>query len=200
VRRSSRKDSIIAAAQEVFARKGKDGATIDEIARLAGCSPAAICKHFQNKEQLHTHSLHQYFDETLRIIQDELPFEVSTEQHLQWMVVRLARLYAERGALARSAILHQIMQPEALDQRRRIFECLTQVFAKGIEKGELRDRDPRLYTMALGGMMNAWVQYWDSTEGQVPGTLPIAREELDAEQWSAVVVELFIHGAKANAP
>jgi AcrR family transcriptional regulator len=47
-----RRERLIAAAEEVFARRGYAGATIAEIARAAGVSAANVYLYFENKDAL----------------------------------------------------------------------------------------------------------------------------------------------------
>jgi AcrR family transcriptional regulator len=51
-RRQQTRDVLIAAATEVFARRGFDGASLEEIAETAGFTRGAIYKHFDGKEDL----------------------------------------------------------------------------------------------------------------------------------------------------
>ena len=46
--------AILSAAEEVFLRDGYVGASMDEVARLAGASKQTVYKHFGSKEQLFT--------------------------------------------------------------------------------------------------------------------------------------------------
>ena len=51
-RRQHTRDLLLDAAEEVFAARGFDGASLDEIADSAGYTRGAIYKHFPNKEEL----------------------------------------------------------------------------------------------------------------------------------------------------
>jgi AcrR family transcriptional regulator len=48
-----RRESILAAAQGLFAEVGLHGAPVDDIARAAGISPAILYRHFPSKEALY---------------------------------------------------------------------------------------------------------------------------------------------------
>lgn len=50
---ADRKAAILAAAEHVFARLGRDGATTRDIAKAAGISEALLYKHFPGKEALY---------------------------------------------------------------------------------------------------------------------------------------------------
>ncbi|MGB5395824.1 MAG: TetR/AcrR family transcriptional regulator [Gammaproteobacteria bacterium] len=54
-----RRDSILQAAQALFAEKGFHGVSIDEIARVVNVSPAIIYRHFESKQQLYETILQQ---------------------------------------------------------------------------------------------------------------------------------------------
>jgi AcrR family transcriptional regulator len=59
---------VLAAARDVIARRGLDGASIDEIAERAGFSHGAIYSNFANKEAL----LQAVFEEFMRVRGDEI--------------------------------------------------------------------------------------------------------------------------------
>jgi len=48
-----RRDSILKAAQHLFAEKGYHGVSIDEIARKVDVSPAILYRHFKSKQMLY---------------------------------------------------------------------------------------------------------------------------------------------------
>ncbi len=51
-RRARTREALVDAARAVFARKGFEGASLDEIAETAGYTRGAIYKHFESKEDL----------------------------------------------------------------------------------------------------------------------------------------------------
>ena len=55
-----RKESILSAAQGLFAHKGFHGVSVDEIARSANVSPAIIYRHFDSKQTLYTAVLEKF--------------------------------------------------------------------------------------------------------------------------------------------
>ena len=58
-----RRDAILGAALEVFARRGYNGSSIDEIAQTAGISKALIYEHFPSKRDLHASLLESHVQE-----------------------------------------------------------------------------------------------------------------------------------------
>ncbi len=62
------KDRILHAAEEIFARKGYDGARVDEIAQKAGVNKALIYYYFKSKEEI----LHALIHHTVNDLLAEL--------------------------------------------------------------------------------------------------------------------------------
>ena len=58
-----RRQGLLDAALEVFARRGFNGASIDEIAQAAGVSKALIYEHFPSKRDLHVSLLDRHIQE-----------------------------------------------------------------------------------------------------------------------------------------
>jgi len=58
-----RREAILEAALEVFARRGYNGSSIDEIAQTAGISKALIYEHFPSKRDLHVSLLESHVQE-----------------------------------------------------------------------------------------------------------------------------------------
>jgi AcrR family transcriptional regulator len=61
---AARRQSILAAATELFSKKGTTQATMADIAEAAGISPGAIYRYFPNKDALVRESLHSGAEET----------------------------------------------------------------------------------------------------------------------------------------
>ena len=69
---AERRDVIERAATEVFAERGYQGASIDEIARRSGVSPPVVYDHFSSKLDLHRRLLERTRDELLEMWRSEL--------------------------------------------------------------------------------------------------------------------------------
>ena len=69
---AERREVIVATATEVFAERGYDGASIDEIARRAGVSAPVVYDHFASKQDLYERLLERTRDELLDVWRDHL--------------------------------------------------------------------------------------------------------------------------------
>ena len=63
---AARRGVIEAAATEVFAERGYQAATIDEIARRSGVSAPVVYDHFESKADLHARLLERHLAEMRR--------------------------------------------------------------------------------------------------------------------------------------
>jgi AcrR family transcriptional regulator len=71
-RRALTRAALLEAAREVFARRGFNGASLDEIAETAGFTRGAIYKHFENKEDMLFAVYDQMNEEALERISQHL--------------------------------------------------------------------------------------------------------------------------------
>ena len=67
-----RREVIERAATEVFAERGYQGASIDEIARRSGVSPPIVYDHFESKRDLHKRLLERHFAELRQVWREHL--------------------------------------------------------------------------------------------------------------------------------
>ncbi len=58
---ASRREVIVKAATEVFAERGYQGATVEEIARRSGVTPPVVYDHFDSKQDLYKCLLERHF-------------------------------------------------------------------------------------------------------------------------------------------
>lgn len=61
--RGASRARLLAAAREEFARRGLEGARVDEIARRAGVNKQLVYHHFENKDDLYRHVLESVYAE-----------------------------------------------------------------------------------------------------------------------------------------
>ncbi|MDX6658593.1 MAG: hypothetical protein QOH62_3386 [Solirubrobacteraceae bacterium] len=75
---AARREVIEQAATEVFAERGYQGASIDEIARRSGVSPPVVYDHFASKEELHRRLLERQRDELVAFWAARMPIPEGT--------------------------------------------------------------------------------------------------------------------------
>lgn len=190
----SKRQHILAAAYDVFSRKGYHQATVDEIIALADTGKGTVYNYFTNKEQL-------FF--TL-VRERSQPFETALQQVAEAnrppmekieTAVRLSlKFYSENADLWR-VLMHEIrgfgsegfsnMKIENREKYRegfrRVIGSLEEVLRDGVAKGLLRDIDVTRSAYALFSVMVMMV--YQKFVGD------------DFENTARVITDMFLHGA-----
>jgi len=89
-RRQQTRDVLIAAATEVFARRGFEGAALEEIAETAGFTRGAIYKNFDDKEDLFFAVTDRRNEQVIEAFRTIAPESASPDD---WDIARLAELW-----------------------------------------------------------------------------------------------------------
>ena len=149
-RRQQTRDTLIAAAREVFAERGYEGASLEEIADRAGFTRGAIYKNFAGKEDLFfavTDGLNELVIEAFRAIAPTSPDES------EWDISRLADLWRasvdefdEFFALFKEHELYVLRNPSAreraVEHQRKNQELVTSFIEEVAERADMRLRFP----------------------------------------------------------
>jgi AcrR family transcriptional regulator len=88
-RRQQTRDVLIAAAMEVFARRGYEGASLEEIAETAGFTRGAIYKNFGGKEDLFFAVIDRFNEQVVEAFRAVAPDKAPKE----WDISRLAEMW-----------------------------------------------------------------------------------------------------------
>jgi AcrR family transcriptional regulator len=80
---AQRREVILAAAEDTFARRGYHGASLDDIAHGAGVSKALIYEHFTSKRALHASLLDEHVAEIFRRLEGTAARGATGEQRLR---------------------------------------------------------------------------------------------------------------------
>lgn len=147
-------EKLLDAAQAVFTRDGLQAASMRAIAREAGCDPALIYYHFENKEAIFTAILDRKFPPMVRCFEAIL-LETEgkhTAERLWELMGAVHQFMAQdsgfrslvRGELARGA---EGIQDAIALHIKPVLETMLVVFREGIAKGDIR----RDLMVPLGG-------------------------------------------------
>jgi AcrR family transcriptional regulator len=170
---SARRTEILAAAAEIFARKGYVNATVREIADASGILAGSLYHHFESKEAMVDEILSTFLADLLARYQAVVDRGDDPITTLRGLVdVMFEGLTENRAALtlAHNHVyeLQQIPRFAYINQMGRQVEALwVGVLRAGIETGDLRaDIDPPLVWAFIKGAVWSTVQYlemWGTT-------------------------------------
>jgi len=143
-------EHILAAAERVFAREGLQGGSIRAIAREAGCDPALIYYHFENKEAVFTTMLDRKFPplvQELERLADPSDLRPTAERF--WEALRTIHRHVGQDAGFRATVRGEMARgaegvKDTIALRvRPLFVALSSLFQQGVERGHIRPGFPQ---------------------------------------------------------
>jgi AcrR family transcriptional regulator len=129
-------ERLLEAAEVVLEKRGLDGASVPEIARRAGVSPASIYRRFVDKDGLLREVFERFFEGAIKANAEALQparwKATSLEKSVCSLVAGMVAAYSQRPGLLRAVISYSEQHPDAAF-RRRALELRKRSMA-GIEK------------------------------------------------------------------
>lgn len=181
---------IIEAATTVFAEKGFDGATMDDIADAVGINKATIYLYFENKDALIHAIAAQLFAQELADLQAARDLPGSAIERL---TAYYEALIAEKAEVA--PLLPILYEFYALGLRRadvctvisdfihQLTGQLAAIIQAGIENGEFAPTDARQAARALDALLSGTLLHW-----------VYAPEEVDVDAQLRYGIQLIFRG------
>lgn len=159
-------DTLTDVALRVFAERGYDGASMDDVARAAGITKASIYHHVSGKEALLERGLTRALDALFAILDEPGAGVGVAIDQLHYIVQRVAEttldLLPELSVLFRVRGASKI-QRDALERRRAFDRHVTELIAVAQCEGSVRaDLDARLAARLIFGMSNSVVEWYGS--------------------------------------
>lgn len=164
-RRHERIPAILEAAAKVFARDGLDGAKLDDVAKAAGLSKAAIYLYFENKNALIMALLEAFFAANLTALQ-AMPEGKNTKERLLNWVEQLSTAMAEAAHF--QTIGFEFLALAGRDEKARNMmlefyqhytNCLAQMLiADGVAQDEAESRAAEIIAF-LEGLNLMWLAH-----------------------------------------
>jgi TetR/AcrR family fatty acid metabolism transcriptional regulator len=194
-RTDDKRQRILDAAVQVFARKGFSASRISDVASAAGIADGTVYLYFESKDDI----LIKLFDEVMGVHVDAARQEIARVDD----AAERLRVIADHhlGLLGRNPELAVVFQVE-LRQSTKFMDLFTASWLKeyfdlveaaiesGQKQGTLReDLSRKLATHAFFGALDAIVTSW-----------VLARNAFDLTELAGPVVELFLTGASSRAP
>jgi TetR/AcrR family transcriptional regulator, fatty acid metabolism regulator protein len=190
---ADRRQELLDAAVQVFARKGFRAARVGDIAEQAGVAHGLLYHYFRSKDEV----LETIFRDTWQLLVAETERIEESGAPLPEQLRRFARIYLGSwlatpeliGVLVRE-IARSPQVGETVDEIGGVFRALARMIEVARDRGEVRaDCDSTLAAWAVYGALEEILTGW------VLGQLP--REEEDVERAIATVVAVASAGLAA---
>ncbi len=192
--KKEKRDAILEAAMSVFAEKGFDAATLDEVAEKAEFSKGAIYGYFKNKDDLFLSLIEEGLNDLSEIIKSVVESSLAPIKKIKDLIQRILvyleenkdffRIFApERGGFTEKK--HPEALKRILPKHQKNIEMVTKVMKEGIRTGELKKVDSRVLTFTLFGLIHSCIGRWVMEGGK--GSI-----KRDAK----VITTIFLDGAR----
>jgi AcrR family transcriptional regulator len=158
-----RREALLAAAEEVFARKGYHGAALDDIAQAAGVSKALIYEHFVSKRELHASLVTAHVEEIFRRLEANAENGTTGEERLRGGIDTFLS-FVEEHREAWRALFRDAADPEVGDIMQRVQTQGTAVIAALISADPETPGDHpqaiEMHAALLSGGVQALANWW----------------------------------------
>jgi TetR/AcrR family transcriptional repressor of mexJK operon len=160
-----RRQQILDAAQQIFAQKGFEGASIKDLAKAAKISPGLLYWYFKDKTDLFVSLISERIEEAFGTL---LPESVSFDLPPDEFLPQFGHFYIDLFEPPMNAALFKLMVanaqsfPSAVKQVRsnvigRVLSTLQSYFERQIEAGRMRPCDTEMVTRTFMGSVVAFL-------------------------------------------
>jgi AcrR family transcriptional regulator len=165
-RRQQTREHLLAAAEQVFSERGFHGATLDEVAAVAGFTKGAVYSNFKNKEDLFVALFKANYDREMEALRETLAnSETPPESRLSDFVALIGdqtgQSGGEFGALYQEFWLYAVRNPTAREPLIRLEDENVRAIADiivaerkrlGIEPLDSPERAARIISVLFRGI------------------------------------------------
>lgn len=167
---TTRSAEILREAAKLFAVKGYDGTSVQDIAQAVGISKASLYHFFADKSQIHSTVVVLALSRLVELVKEKLKSCQTASDKIEGFARAHAQYISEQNSLYFAAALgfHELMDPEVKARVQRMRdgyeETLRRIIREGIETGEFRELDVKLAARAIISCMN-WMARWWRADG-----------------------------------
>ena len=166
---TSKRDRILRAAVDVFARNGYFNAKVSEVAKAAGVADGTIYLYFQNKEDLLVSIFREHTRKYLELLREELTAVSGAAQKIRRTIAFHLRMVGGDRALA---VVFQVELRHSLKfmslfshlEVAEYLNFLREIVAEGEASGEFRNLNPQLVAKSVFGILDEMVTSWVLSE------------------------------------
>ncbi|MCX5781904.1 MAG: TetR/AcrR family transcriptional regulator [Elusimicrobia bacterium] len=204
------KEKIVAAAIEIFAEKGKYGATMDEIANKANINKAMLYYFFNTKGNIYNEALsfiltnihkNNFANLKQKLFRTENPIEIIkliVRNHLRALSSNMNFTKILIEAMVHNPLeitkttqniknLNSQTSDEA-DLRKRFLE----LYAKGVSNGKVRDIDPDQLMISIMGMI--LIYFISKPISQLMLNIDVKNEKSFLKKREESIIDLILNG------
>ena len=191
--KAKRKEEILTASMEIFAKYGYHETDVEEIARLAGLGKGTVYRYFKSKEKLFLSTL-EWGLSTLRdqILEAWSKVDNCVDK-VKIALVTYLQFFEKNRDFYRVLVQERIWTEvkscthEWKERHLSHIHHLVKILKEGIEKGNFKKVDPESAAYALLGITNSLLYKWLTAE---------KRYSINKE--ISIIQEIFFYGVLKN--
>ena len=170
-----RKGAILAAAAEIFHRKGFHATSIQDIASEVGMLKGSLYYYISSKDALLLQIITDVHEEAFSYLQDVLDSHGPAIQRIRRFIVSHTEYCASHQTgmgvyLHEYKALHGPARTKVMEMRDRYEVVVKEMIVSGQAEGSIRgDLDPRMAVKSMLGMTN-WLYHWYNPKGPLSPT------------------------------
>lgn len=167
---TTRSAEILREAAKLFAVKGYDGTSVQDIAQAVGINKASLYHFFADKSQIHSTVVILALSRLIELVKEKLKSCPTASDKVEGFARAHAQYISEHSSLYFAAALgyHDLNDPAVKAKVQRMRDCyeetLRRIIREGIEAGEFRELDVKLAARAIISCMN-WMARWWRADG-----------------------------------
>lgn len=183
-------DSLTDVAFKLFAERGYDATSMDEIAAVAGITKASIYHHVSGKEALLAHGLDRALTALFAVLDEPSAEEGTPRQRLEAIVGRVAEVTMRM--LPEVSVLFRVRgnsptERDAMARRRAFDREVAELVVAAQRAGSVRaDIDAGLLTRLIFGASNSVVEWYRPSGRTAAGAIAQALSRLLFEGAGAI--------------
>lgn len=162
------RSAILDAAIDLFAEKGFDQTTVDEIAQAAGVSRRSFFRYFSSKNDLMGENMVLYANALREAVaafpRTYSPLEVIRETVLQ--IVRAAAATPRARKIMQIAAVSPAAREAQLSRRAEVEDCVAEAFAQRSRKRSKDNMTPRVLAGTVMLLVDVTLRSWFESERQ----------------------------------
>lgn len=161
---------IYKTAIDLFARKGYENVSVDEICRRLGMTKGAFYAHFRSKDQIILEEF-MNMDRYYAVVAEGLPPEASSLEKLRAFNREAIKLMSDLGVTLMKVLYHSqiaphMREPYLVHPGRNLYRITNQLIREGQERGEIRpDLPSEELTTVLINAFRGQLYHWCLTDG-----------------------------------
>ncbi|MBO9652467.1 MAG: TetR family transcriptional regulator [Variovorax sp.] len=190
LKHEDKRTAILRTAAQLFAEKGYEATSLDNIAERLGMHKATLYHYVDNKESILYQCLVLSFGDLDEVIEKTKDRSIPVLERLRLYVRSLA--IAQNNDFGRCLILvgsRPLEMTQGGDIRqfqRRLDATVRDLITEGIADGSIKPCDPSMFSALLFGALN-WVPRWHSESGK-----------LSVQQVADTFMDMVINGIAAG--